>query len=95
MRMLIGIAAFAQKVNYTSKTPNNYARLHYAIKLIINKEAIQQKYRGGMIQLKADFGYRDGENGQEDNMLINLRSVNTDEHYIEKLMQSGGVICAY
>ena len=57
--------------------------------LIIKKEAIHQKYKGGLSQLKADFSYKDEENGQEDNMLINLRSMNADDHDIEKLMQGG------
>ena len=57
--------------------------------LIIKKEAIHQKYQGGLSQYKEDFGYRDEENGQEDNMLIMDRKMNADEHKISKLMERG------
>lgn len=57
--------------------------------LIINKESIIRKYKGGLIQFKKDFPIDNSEINQEDDELIAFGQLNFDCLDIDSLISGG------
>jgi len=57
--------------------------------LIIKKEAIAEKYNGGLEKFRKDYNIPESEINQEDGSLFSLGKMNPDEFDIEKLLQNG------
>lgn len=62
--------------------------LHLAT-LIIDKEAIKRKYKGGITQFQIDYSTNSDNFHQEDHELFALAAMNVDEFNVEKLMEKG------
>lgn len=62
--------------------------LHLAT-LIIDKDVVKQKYKGGVTQFQIDYSTSSDNFHQEDHELFALAAMNIDEFNIEKLLDKG------
>lgn len=61
----------------------------YICNLIIKKESIIQKYKGGLAQFRVDFEIDNSEINQEDDKLISLGQIDFDSFDVEKNISGG------
>ena len=57
--------------------------------LVIDKKAIKKKYKGGIVEFKKNYRWDEDCNNQEDDELLSIASMNSDEHEIEELISKG------
>ena len=62
--------------------------IHLSI-LVVDKNAIKKKYKGGIVAFKNNYYWGEDTNNQEDDELFAIASMNSDDQDIEELISNG------
>lgn len=62
--------------------------IHLSI-LVVDKNALKKKYKGGMDEFRKNYYWGEDTNNQEDDELFAIASMNSDDQDIEELMSKG------